>query len=98
MTRAFHFQSNSADDLLIRFSGRGENCIAEHKEIINVITTISRLISSPGAPIEVDGYKIDFDINTWQGNRKNRFDCSNIEDFITVACEYQNKLEADFIK
>lgn len=92
------YQSNCTDDLLVRFSGRSEYNLAGRKEIINVITTISRLLSSPGAPIEVDGYKIDFDINTWQENRKNRFDCSNIENFISVACEYQNNLEADFIK
>lgn len=92
------YQSNSTDDLLVRFSGRDESSIAGHLETINAITTISRLISVPGALIEVDGYKIDFDINTWQENRKNRFDCPNIENFIAVACEYQNKLEADFIK
>ena len=58
------YQSNCTDDLLVRFSGRSEYNLAGRKEIINVITTISRLLSSPGAPIEVDGYKIDFDINT----------------------------------
>lgn len=92
------YQANSTDDLLVRFSGREESLIAGRKENINVITTISRLLSDPGAPVEIDGYKIDFDINTWQENRKNRFDCPNIEDFIAVAYGYQNKLEADFIK
>lgn len=98
LKRPAFYQSNSTDDLLVRFSGRDESSIAGHLETINAITTISRLISVPGAPIEVDGYKIDFDINTWQENRKNRFDYPNIENFIAVACEYQNKLEADFIK
>ena len=47
--------------------------------------------------MEVDGYRIDFDINTWQENRKNRFYNEDIKAFVEKSIAFQKCLEEDFI-
>lgn len=90
------YQENATDEFIARFAGRVSKEIGGRPEMHNVLTTIERLFPTPGIGYQVDGYKIGFDINTHQANRKNRFTDIDFKEFITGAYQIQNQLESDF--
>ena len=91
------YESNATDEFMVRYSGREQVQLDNFEETLNILTTITRFLANQGTNVEIDGYKIDFDINTWQKNRKNRFDGNTVISFVEKATEFQEKLEADFI-
>ena len=91
------YESNATDEFMVRYSGREKVQLDNFEETLNILTTITRFLANQGTNVEIDGYKIDFDINTWQKNRKNRFDGNTVISFVEKATEFQEKLEADFI-
>lgn len=90
------YQENATDEFVARFAGRISREIAGRPEMHNVLTTIERLFPTPGIGYQVDGYKIGFDINTHQANRKNRFADTDFKEFMDGAYRIQNHLEDDF--
>ncbi len=93
-----HFYgTNLTDEFMVRYAGREDVRINELDEKFNIITTITRWLTDQGTNMEVDGYKIDFDINTWQENKKNRFEKEDIKEFVKKSIEFQKSLEEDFI-
>ena len=91
------FNDGRLDDMVVRYATRKETDIDALKEKINIITTINRIEDFIGPDSPVDGYKIEYDINTWQGNKKNRFTTTNVETFINISMNYQEKLNKEFI-
>lgn len=91
------YESNMTDEFMVRYSGTKDITINGILENVNAITTISYIVFNQGIDAEIDGYKIDFDINTWQGNRKNRFNTDNLSEFVNEARKVQSELEVDFI-
>lgn len=91
------YESNLTDEFMVRYAGRENVKINESEEKMNFITTISRWLTDQGTNMEVDGYRIDFDINTWQENRKNRFYNEDIKAFVEKSIAFQKCLEEDFI-
>ena len=91
------FKTNRLDDMIARYAAMREITIKGDKERINVVTTISRFFNNAGSDREVDGFRIDYDINTWQGNRRSRFDDKSIEVFAISALEIQDTLNKDIL-
>lgn len=90
------YSSDMTDEFGVRYSGRKSYKDASFSDDFNIITTINKWNSSVGLN-QVDGYKIEFDINTIKENKKNRFNNSSFELFVNAAIHYQEKLEEDFI-
>lgn len=90
-----YFKDNRLDDMMARFGTQRKVIISNQEEMINVILTVNRHITDKGTDNEVDGYKADFDINTWQGKRINRFEKDTYEEFIGKAIEEQVKLKEE---
>ena len=84
------FKEGRLDDINAVYAARRDIRIGEREERLNVLTTISRYLAGVGTDKEVDGFQIDYDINTWQGNRKNRFSAEEIEEFISGSFDIQN--------
>ena len=91
------FKDNRLDDTVIRYAGQKEASISGRDERLNVLATINSYITDPGTAIEVNGFRIDYDINTWQGNRRNRFEVGSFSEFVDTAIEIQGKLNEEFI-
>lgn len=87
-----YFKEDPLDDVLIRYSTRKEYALGDQQERINILTTIVNFISAPETVDEIKGFKIDYDINTWQDNKKSRFEPKTIKAFIEKSIEIQNKL------
>lgn len=92
------YRDNSTDEFVAQYVGREERNINEKAEQINVLTTITRWFPGSGAGnvASVDGYKVEFDINTHHECRKNRFSGEAFRQFIEVAVEIQRELEENF--
>ena len=45
----------------------------------------------------MNGFKIDYDINTWQGNRRNRFEVESFSEFVERATEIQKALNEEML-
>ena len=91
------FKENRLEDTLIRYAGQREATISAEREKINVLATINSYITDPGTEIEVNGFKIDYDINTWQGNRRNRFEVGSFSEFVERATEIQKALNEEIL-
>lgn len=89
------FSQHATDDFSARFSSR-EECVQLHEEL-NVLMSVNRISTYNPPNILVDGYKIDFDINTLQENQRNRFQGKDCGSFVDAASAYQDTLEGDFI-
>ncbi len=92
-----YFKTNRLDDTIARFGARRTVEICGREETLNVLLTINRHILDQGTDMEVDGYKADYDINTWQGNRVNRFSIDDIKDFIEQAFIQQKALNEEVL-
>lgn len=90
------YSSDMTDEFGVRYSGRKSYKDDSFADDFNIITTINKWNSSVGLN-QVDGYKIEFDINTIKENKKNRFNNSSFELFVNAAIYYQENLEEDFI-
>ena len=89
------FNENETDDFNVRYCSRRTNeLIHEH---FNIIMSISRLSTISPQNVIIDGYKIDFDINTIHENKKNRFSEHDYDEFLKVVLKYQEELEGEFI-
>ncbi len=86
------FKENRLDDISVRYGARRDLSINGVAERFNILTTINEYVSMFGIENEIDGFQIDYDINTWQGNRKNRFKLEDIYAFISEARKLQNEL------
>lgn len=91
------YQGSSTDEFIAQYAGIVSRNVGAQKEDINVLTTITRLYKDAAEGFAVDGYKIDFDINTHQEKRKNRFRGEVMSEFITMAVEIQNTLIGEVV-
>lgn len=91
------FKENRLEDTVIRYAGQRVVSISAENERINVLATINSYISDPGTDIEVNGFRIDYDINTWQGNHRNRFEIGSFAEFVDRAIEIQSALNKEVL-
>lgn len=91
------FENSSLDELVARYGANRIIKIKDNEEKLNVIMTIARNYFNFAKEKQVEGYKIDYDINTWQGNKKGRFDLTNIKEFIVNANSIQNELSEEVL-
>lgn len=91
------FNQNRLEDTIVRYGAQRDADISNNMERINVIMTISRYKATFGIDNEADGYLIDYDINTWQGNRTNRFGIEAVKEFEIGALSIQNDLNKEII-
>ena len=91
------FENSRLDDTVIRYAGQREAIIENQLEKINVLATINSYVTDPGTEIEINGFRIDYDINTWQGNRLNRFHSPGIKEFVDKAVLLQNELNNEIL-
>lgn len=89
------FSKHPTDDFSARFSSR-EEC-TQMQEQFNVLMSVNKIFTHGPEKFTVDGYKIDFDINTLQENQKNRFQGQDCYIFAEAATMYQSQLEGEFI-
>ena len=98
------FKEDRLDDIKIgsgQYNKKGEEIkIYKYQDLnekINIITTINRIEENLDSDAPIDGYRIDYDINTWQNNKRNRFSCENIETFMNISTDLQQKLDEEFL-
>ncbi len=91
------FKDNRLDDTIIRYAGRREALIRKATEKLNVLATINSFLAEPGTENAIDGFKIDYDINTWQGNRRNRFCIESFAEFIEKAVIIEGELNKELL-
>ena len=91
------FKEDRLDDMIVRYATRKDANIQDLNEKINIITTINRIEENLDSDAPIDGYRIDYDINTWQNNKRNRFSCENIETFMNISTDLQQKLDEEFL-
>lgn len=92
-----YFVNDRLDDMVARYGAQRKVSISNQEELLNVIFTVNRHIQDKGTDMEVDGYKSDFDINTWQGKRISRFEKNTYKEFIEKSIEEQMKLKDEVI-
>ena len=92
------FKNNRLDDMIAQYGGRRVIDFSGRTEKINILTTINRYYSQAVVPnVEIEGYQIDYDINTWQGDMRNRFDLNAVNDFICKAIMLQKELDKEVL-
>ncbi len=91
-------EATLTDEFSARYCSREEIQIQEYMEKLNMITNIYRLDTRMLMfPIQIDGYKIDFDINTSQENKKNRFSVESFGFFLNAINDKMNLLKRGVI-
>ena len=91
------FKNTCLNDNVIRYATQREMTINNETEKINTLATINSYITNPRTEDEVNGYKIDYDINTWQGNNLNRFSMLSISQFVDGALLIQKELNKEIL-
>ena len=91
------FKTNRIEDMIARFGAQRTVEISGREETLNVLLTVNRHIIDQGTDMEVDGYKADYDINTWQGNRVNRFSIEGMKEFVEKAFIQQEALNEEVL-
>lgn len=92
------FQKGRLDDMIARFGASRDVEICGQNERLNVLVTVNSYVQRPldGTP-SVTGFRIDYDINTWQGNGKNRFMTEHFRSFVQVARAIQAQLDEELL-
>lgn len=85
------------DDLQVRYGARKDVRIGDRDDKINLVTTIENYDSDIGIGQHINGYKINFDINTWQHDIRPRFRDADIREFAEIARQFQKELREDII-
>ena len=81
-------------DFSARYVGICEIKIKEEAERVNLVTSIEPCVTPfISNSVQIDGYKIDIDINTWQGNKINRFNPSDYKKFIDETCVKRDEIK-----
>ncbi len=93
-----YFNERRLDDMIARYGANRNFNIASVEEKVNVIFTVNRHIVNKGSDMEIDGYKVDFDINTWQENRVGRFEKNVFNEFLQQAYDEQQKLRKEILQ
>ena len=91
------FKDTNVNDNIARYAKQDNIQINDNNERINILATINSYVSSNRPEFEVNGFKIDYDINTWQGNGANRFSISSIPQFIDCALIIQTELNKEIL-
>lgn len=91
------FEEGRLEDTLIRYAARRDVSIGGREERLNVIATITDFAPPTKETVDVRGYRIDYDINTWQGDGRNRFGQNDIGEFVDVAKEIQRQLNSEML-
>lgn len=91
------FSVSPLDELVARYGANRNVKIKGQDEKLNVILTVARNYFNFISEKQIEGYKIDYDINTWQGNKKSRFDLERIKEFIDNATVIQNELNKEVL-
>ena len=91
------FKENRSNDTLIRYGCQKTVVINYREEKINAIATVSDSRVNLGSGVAVNGYKIDYDINTWQENMNCRFDTDDLSDFVEKSAEIQKEMNEEML-
>lgn len=91
------YAEHAVDEFAANYVARTEADIAGSKENINVVTNMNRWFPEAGMGFRVDGYRIEFDINTDQWNKKTRFAPEMFGEFVAKAVEIQRLLEKEVL-
>lgn len=77
------YKDKMTDEFFVNIVGNITYKINNKDEVMNVVTVITRLFPSQGIGVDipVDGYQIDFDINTMPQNKENRFNPEVYDEF-----------------
>lgn len=89
------YVENPPHDWRARYVSRVSTVLDGNEEQLNVITTISRIqgeFSDMESVEAFDKLQLEFDINTFQGNRTPRFDPEDLRIFFGKAMELREKL------
>ena len=85
-------------EIEIQYAAVASTDVIDFKERYNQIIRIERVFPQTiSSSFYVDGYRISFDINTHQDNKKNRINIENIKEYIDAAIGFQMKLKGGFI-
>lgn len=91
------YTEHAVDEFATNYVARTEVDIAGIKEPMNVVTNINRWFPEAGMGFRVDGYRIEFDINTNQWNKKTRFSPAMFDEFVAKSVEIQRLLEKEVL-
>ena len=91
------FRENRTNDTMIRYGCQKTVMINDKEEKMNAIVTVGDNGFDLGAGITVNGYKIDYDINTWQGDRNYRFDPEDFSAFVEKSAEIQKEMDEEML-
>lgn len=91
------FDEGRLEDTLIRYAARRDVGVGGHEERFNVISTISDYAPPQEESANMRGYRIDYDINTWQGNTTNRFGMDAVGEFVEAATKIQQQLDGEML-
>lgn len=91
------FMENRLDEFLARYGARRSVDIGGNLENLNIIATIQQYATNMGPDKVVDGFKIDYDINTWQFDKRNRFSPKAFEPFSDAALKLQKELDKEVL-
>ena len=91
------FKENRMNDTLIRYGCQKTVPINYREEKINAIVTVTDSGVNLGSGVTVNGYKIDYDINTWQGDQNCRFDTDDLNEFVKKSAEIQKEMDDEML-
>jgi len=97
LNKVSFFTKNPLDDLLVRYAAQRDLNVLGDVEKTNIVLTIASVLAGLGPKLDVDGYRIDYDINTWHGDKRSRFDSEKIKAFIEQAVVIQKQLDEEVI-
>lgn len=93
------YKDTMTDEFFIDLVGNVTYNMNNRDEMVNAITMIKRLFPSAGIGVDgpVDGYQVDFDINTVPKNKKNRFAPDVYEEFFKQFEDTVSSLRVDIL-
>lgn len=79
-----YYENKKTDEVVVKLFGRDKIDINNKDEDINIITNVDRWFpgSGIGMTASVDGYRVEFDLNTSPENKKNRFTEESLPVFV----------------
>ena len=91
------FKKNPSKDMIARFATQRKVVINKRPENLNVLATINYVVFESSHELKFEGYKINYDINSSQWDRNNRFDLMSVSGFIKIAIKLQKEINKDIL-
>lgn len=97
LKRLHFFEKDRLEDTIVRLGARRDVDINHESERLNVIATINNYSPDPVSNPDTRGYRVDYDLNTWQGNVRNRFVLDSLDEFANAAIGIQQELNREIL-